>query len=280
MFNCMCSFWVAFFVTNYTNLIASIGVGVSCWYNNALLVSYLCASFIKPCVATIGAVPVFNITVSCACCCYCINMYECMCSIRVAFFVTNYTNLIASISVGVSSWYNNAHLVSYLCASLIKPCVTTNFAVPIFNITVGCACCCYCINMCECMCSIRVAFFVTNLTNLVAFIEVAVAKSIAVSQSTNCTCLWSSTSSVSPLVTDSLCISICLCFATYCTCGQCVTWVASCLDYFSYFPSMAKRSCFWEECTCNLSLKRLTLEGSKSVNLNLDSICIYRCGEL
>ena len=128
----MCSFWVAFFVTNYTNLIASIGVGVSCWYNNALEVSVLCASFIKPCVATIGAVPVFNITVGCACCCYCINMCECMCSIRVAFFVTNCTNLIASIGVGVSCWGNYNRSSFALCTLVQSRTIFSTCCIRIF----------------------------------------------------------------------------------------------------------------------------------------------------
>ena len=106
----MCSIWIGFFIANLTYYIARIEVTVTCsCYNNVHLVSYLCACFIKPCGATIGAIPVFYITVVCTVSCFCINMYDCVSCIWIAFFIANHTNLIARIGVFVSKSRNSLY---------------------------------------------------------------------------------------------------------------------------------------------------------------------------
>ena len=156
----MCSIWVSFFIANLTYLVASSKVAVIACYLNVHMVSYLCKCFVCPNGFTNFAIPVFNVTVPCLAIStsFCFNVNELVFSNR----------------------SNNAILVSYLCKCFIKPCIATNFAIPVFYVTGIHTCSCYCVYVYDCMCSVWIAFFTTNLTYLVASIEVAVTKSIAI----------------------------------------------------------------------------------------------------
>ena len=146
----MCSIRVGFFIANLTYYIASIEVAVCTVCLNAHWVSYLCKCFVCPSCTTSGANPVFDVAVPSltVSTCFCFNVYDIMCSIRIGFFIANLTYYIARIEVAVTcSWYNNVHLVSYLCACFIKPCGATIGAIPVFYITVVYTVSCFCINM-------------------------------------------------------------------------------------------------------------------------------------